>query len=158
MKLSQAVIITSVYWVTHWQTITKLKFWISTSPSSEVIVDTKFKVLAFGLRKTLLKVIEDVLPVNVILFPSAGLVAIIDIPPLKLLDIKKVPKRNPEFTSIDSTTTWDEEITELTSKSVVKALGPAESEAEPIVSPTLMLESVKDPPSETKRAVSISTS
>ena len=129
MKLSQAVIITSVYWVTHWQTILKLKLCVSTSPNSEVIVETKFKVLAFGLRKTPTKVTEDELPVSVILFPSAGLVAIIETPEDGLLEIKKVPKTNPEVISIDSTTTSEEERIVITNKSAKKVLFPTVSEA-----------------------------
>ena len=131
---------------------------MSTSPSSEVIVDVKLSVLALGFKKTLLNVTEELLPVKVILLPSAGLVAITETPPVKLFEISKVPKTNPELISIDSTITWFEETIELTNKSVVNEFGPALKEAKPIVSPTLIVEIVNEPPSEEKFAVSISTS
>ena len=132
MKSSHAEMITSKYWVIHWQTILKLKLCVSISPSSEVIVDVKLSVLALGFKNTLSNVTEELFPVKVILFPSAGLVAITETPPVKLFETSNVPKTNPEVISIDSTITWLEDTIELTNKSVVNEFVPAIKEAKPI--------------------------
>ena len=66
-----------------------------------------------GFWKILLKVIEDVFPF-VKAFPSAGLVAMILIPPDKRFSIRKVPNVSPEARSIASIWAWSGETTEVT--------------------------------------------
>ena len=77
---------------------------MSRSPNSEVIDEVKFNWFD-GFWKILLKVIEDELPL-VKVFPSAGLVATILIPPEGKFSIRKEPKVIPEEISIASIKAW----------------------------------------------------
>ena len=121
-------------------------------------MDVKLSMLSSGFIKTLLNVTEELFPNKVKLFPSAGLVATIETPADKLFEIINVPKTKAELISIDSTITWLDETTELTSKSVVNKFPTTLRDAKPIVSPTLIVERANEPPSDEKWAVSISYS
>ena len=75
------------------------KFWTSTSPSSEVIVEVKFIIPLFGLWKILLNVTEEVFPLVVELL-SPGLVAVI-LTPAERFSIKKVFASESETVTVD---------------------------------------------------------
>ena len=143
---------------THKQTIVNGKVCTSTSPNSELIVDVNIKVPAPGFTNTLLKVTVCELPAVTLLL-SGGDWAIIFIPGL-VLDIVKVPKTNPVLTSLDWIIAWFIEIIELIVRTVLKLRAPplALITAEPIVSPTLIVEIANDPLFETNKEVAISGS
>ena len=77
-----------------------------------------------------------------------------------VFEIVNDPKTNPVFISWDCMIAWLLESIELTINTVVKVLFPelALINAEPIVSPTLIIDIAKEPPSETNSDVEISGS
>ena len=79
--------------------ILKEKFCTSTSPSSDVIVEVKFKIPLFGLWKILLNVTEEVFPLVVELL-SPGLVAVI-LTPAERFSIKNEFPKESETLIVD---------------------------------------------------------
>ena len=77
-----------------------------------------------------------------------------------VFEIVNEPKTNPVFISWDCIIAWLLESIELTINTVVKLIVPpfALITADPIVSPTLIVDIAKEPPSETNNAVDISGS
>ena len=133
------------------------KFWVSVSPVSDIIIEVKFKNPVIGLRKTLLKFTTEICPlVNV--FPSSGLTAIISTPPPIKFVIVKVPSKPPVSWSIASTIICEDDTILFTIKSAVKVFKLRLIDAEPMLSPLLIEDIIKEPPSDIKKAVSISTS
>ena len=72
-----------------------MKDWLSTSPSSDVIVVVKFSDVEFGLTNKLLNVAVETYPL-VDEFPSAGLVAKILTPPPIVFVTANVPSTFPK--------------------------------------------------------------
>ena len=128
----------------------KTKFCTSTSPNSDVMVEVIFIIPTFGFKKTLSNVIKEEFPfVSKLLSP--GLTAFILTPPLDKFSISKTFPRESEIVAVFV-------VKELTKRSVVYVPRPLVNDAEPILSPIINEEIVKDPASETNNAFAISVS
>ena len=115
-------------------------------------------MLADGFKKTFENVTDWEFPLVTLLLSGIDWATILT--PEVELEIVNVPRTKPVPISFDCIIAWLDDIIELTIKLVLNVVEPitADKLAEPIVSPTLIKEIAKEPPSEENKEVDISGS